>query len=69
MLWRACRGNVFLRQAEIEDPLEDPLLGGSVRKSVFLLFFQVRGALIYTVSMHTLSVSQNHPQPSWDSIT
>ena len=22
MLWRACRGNVFLRQAEIEDPLE-----------------------------------------------
>merc|ERR1711971_1496233 len=27
MLWRACRGNVFLRQAEIEDPLEDPQLG------------------------------------------
>jgi len=24
MLWRACRGNVFLRQAEIESPLEDP---------------------------------------------
>lgn len=24
MLWRVCRGNVFLRQAEIEDPLEDP---------------------------------------------
>jgi len=24
MLWRACRGNVFLRQAEIETPLEDP---------------------------------------------
>lgn len=24
MLWRACRGNVFLRQAEIENPLEDP---------------------------------------------
>lgn len=23
MLWRACRGNVFLRQAEIETPLED----------------------------------------------
>uniref|UniRef100_A0A8C5D1I7 V-type proton ATPase subunit a n=1 Tax=Gouania willdenowi TaxID=441366 RepID=A0A8C5D1I7_GOUWI len=26
MLWRVCRGNVFLRQAEIEDPLEDPTL-------------------------------------------
>ena len=25
MLWRACRGNVFLRQAEIECPLEDPV--------------------------------------------
>ncbi|KAF0298856.1 V-type proton ATPase subunit a isoform 1 [Amphibalanus amphitrite] len=25
MLWRACRGNVFLRQAEIEEPLEDPV--------------------------------------------
>lgn len=24
MLWRVCRGNVFLRQSEIEDPLEDP---------------------------------------------
>jgi V-type H+-transporting ATPase subunit a len=22
MLWRACRGNVFLRQAEIEDPVK-----------------------------------------------
>ena len=41
MLWRACRGNVFLRQAEIEDPLEDPLLGGDqVYKSVFVIFFQ-----------------------------
>lgn len=24
MLWRACRGNVFLRQSEIDTPLEDP---------------------------------------------
>lgn len=24
MLWRVCRGNVFLRQTEIEAPLEDP---------------------------------------------
>jgi len=43
MLWRACRGNVFLRQAEIEDPLEDPQLGNEgdeVYKSVFIIFFQ-----------------------------
>uniref|UniRef100_A0A671XYK9 V-type proton ATPase subunit a n=1 Tax=Sparus aurata TaxID=8175 RepID=A0A671XYK9_SPAAU len=37
MLWRVCRGNVFLRQADIEDPLEDPT---SVHKSVFIIFFQ-----------------------------
>ena len=40
MLWRACRGNVFLRQAEIEDPLEDPQAGDQVFKSVFVIFFQ-----------------------------
>ncbi|EGK97124.1 AGAP003711-PC [Anopheles gambiae str. PEST] len=40
MLWRACRGNVFLRQAMIEDPLEDPSNGDKVYKSVFIIFFQ-----------------------------
>ncbi|CAI6350774.1 unnamed protein product [Macrosiphum euphorbiae] len=40
MLWRACRGNVFLRQAEIETPLEDPSTGDQVHKSVFIIFFQ-----------------------------
>ena len=40
MLWRACRGNVFLRVAEIEDPLEDPHTGDEVIKSVFVIFFQ-----------------------------
>ncbi|XP_055321955.1 V-type proton ATPase 116 kDa subunit a 1 isoform X2 [Sitodiplosis mosellana] len=40
MLWRACRGNVFLRQAMIEQPLEDPSNGDNVYKSVFIIFFQ-----------------------------
>ncbi|CAG7669710.1 unnamed protein product [Allacma fusca] len=40
MLWRACRGNVFLRQAEIESPLEDPATGDQVFKTVFIIFFQ-----------------------------
>ncbi|XP_059150243.1 V-type proton ATPase 116 kDa subunit a 1-like isoform X2 [Physella acuta] len=40
MLWRICRGNVFLRQAEIDSPMEDPITGDSVHKSVFILFFQ-----------------------------
>ncbi|XP_060078053.1 V-type proton ATPase 116 kDa subunit a 1-like isoform X2 [Ylistrum balloti] len=40
MLWRVCRGNVFLRQAEIDNPLEDPVTGDQVDKSVFIIFFQ-----------------------------
>ncbi|VDD74620.1 unnamed protein product [Mesocestoides corti] len=40
MLWRACSGNVFLKQAEIELPLEDPLTGEKVYKIVFIIFFQ-----------------------------
>ncbi|XP_063376956.1 V-type proton ATPase 116 kDa subunit a 1-like isoform X1 [Cydia fagiglandana] len=40
MLWRACRGNVFLRQAEIDSPLEDPSSSDQVYKSVFIIFFQ-----------------------------
>lgn len=40
MLWRVCRGNVFLRQAEIETPLEDPSSGDEMHKNVFIIFFQ-----------------------------
>lgn len=40
MLWRVCRGNVFLKQAEIDTPLEDPVTGDQVYKSVFIIFFQ-----------------------------
>lgn len=32
MLWRVCRGNVFLRQADIEDPLEDPTTVSTAHK-------------------------------------
>ncbi|XP_064397872.1 V-type proton ATPase 116 kDa subunit a 1-like [Halichondria panicea] len=40
VLWRACRGNVFLRQADIMQPLEDPTTGVLENKIVFILFFQ-----------------------------
>lgn len=40
MLWRISRGNVFLRQAEIEKPLEDPATGNEIHKTVFVAFFQ-----------------------------
>ena len=40
MLWRVCRGNVFLRQKDIETPIEDPTSGEMVAKTVILIFFQ-----------------------------
>lgn len=40
MLWRISRGNIFLRQAELEGTLEDPLTGNPLYKTVFVAFFQ-----------------------------
>ncbi|XP_057330426.1 V-type proton ATPase 116 kDa subunit a1 isoform X1 [Microplitis mediator] len=40
MLWRISRGNVFLRQSELEKPLEDPNTGNEIYKTVFVAFFQ-----------------------------
>ncbi|KAL3117088.1 hypothetical protein niasHT_007491 [Heterodera trifolii] len=40
LLWRACRGNVFLRQAEITEALSDTVTGLAVQKAVFIIFFQ-----------------------------
>ncbi|KAI8424155.1 hypothetical protein MSG28_002747 [Choristoneura fumiferana] len=40
MLWRISRGNVFLRRAELDKPLEDPNTGNEIYKTVFVAFFQ-----------------------------
>lgn len=40
MLWRISRGNVFLRRAELDKPLEDPHTGNEIYKTVFVAFFQ-----------------------------
>ncbi|CAB3403407.1 unnamed protein product [Caenorhabditis bovis] len=40
LLWRACRGNVFLRTSEIDDVLSDTVTGEPVNKCVFIIFFQ-----------------------------
>ncbi|KAG0710496.1 V-type proton ATPase subunit a isoform 1 [Chionoecetes opilio] len=40
MLWRVCRGNVFVRQSAVEQRLEDPITGEEVYKTVFIIFFQ-----------------------------
>lgn len=51
MLWRACRGNVFLRQADIEEPMEDPNSDAEVHKSVIVIFFQVRLTILFYLLM------------------
>ena len=50
MLWRICRGNVFLRTAEIEEVLEDPK---TVRFILlfYILFFNF--FLIFNFSQNT----------------
>ncbi|CAG2115753.1 unnamed protein product, partial [Medioppia subpectinata] len=40
MLWRVCRGNIFLRQVEIEERLEDPKTGEMQTKCIFIIVFQ-----------------------------
>jgi len=40
VLWRATRGNLFMKQLEIEKPIKDPHTGLDVEKNVFIIFFQ-----------------------------
>lgn len=39
ILFRATRGNVFLRQSAVEEPVTDPVSGEKVEKNVFVVFF------------------------------
>uniref|UniRef100_A0A8C0HPW5 V-type proton ATPase subunit a n=1 Tax=Buteo japonicus TaxID=224669 RepID=A0A8C0HPW5_9AVES len=40
LLWRACRGNIYLRYTEMDTPLEDPVTVGTNLKNVFIIFYQ-----------------------------
>eukprot|EP01095_Lingulamoeba_sp_RSL-Kostka_P005115 TRINITY_DN1646_c1_g1_i1.p1 TRINITY_DN1646_c1_g1~~TRINITY_DN1646_c1_g1_i1.p1 ORF type:complete len:844 (+),score=333.58 TRINITY_DN1646_c1_g1_i1:2169-4700(+) len=40
ILWRTTRGNLFLRQQEIETWLKDPVSGEYEEKNVFIVFYQ-----------------------------
>lgn len=39
ILFRATRGNVFVRQATVENPVTDPASGEKVEKNVFVIFY------------------------------
>jgi V-type H+-transporting ATPase subunit a len=40
VLWRATRGNLFMRQTDIPDPIKDPQTGELAMKHVFIIFIQ-----------------------------
>eukprot|EP00980_Cylindrotheca_fusiformis_P016809 scaffold5067_cov139-Cylindrotheca_fusiformis.AAC.3 len=40
MVFRATRGNVFIRFADIQQPITDPQTGSLIEKSVFIIFFK-----------------------------
>ncbi|KAL6545993.1 V-type proton ATPase subunit a3 [Orobanche gracilis] len=39
ILFRATRGNVFMKQSTVDDPVIDPVSGDKVEKNVFIVFF------------------------------
>ncbi|ETE73003.1 V-type proton ATPase subunit a isoform 4, partial [Ophiophagus hannah] len=40
LLWRACRGNIYLKFSEMDTPLEDPVTKEEMKKNVFIIFYQ-----------------------------
>jgi len=40
VLWRSTRGNLFMKYAEVEEPIKDPSTGEFVDKNVFIIFYQ-----------------------------
>lgn len=39
MLWRISHGNIFFKQAQIDELLKDPISGHEIQKTVFVVFF------------------------------
>ncbi|NP_001083384.1 ATPase H+ transporting V0 subunit a4 L homeolog [Xenopus laevis] len=40
LLWRVCRGNIYLKYTEMDMALEDPITKEEVKKNVFIIFYQ-----------------------------
>ncbi|CAH2276512.1 V-type proton ATPase 116 kDa subunit a isoform X1 [Pelobates cultripes] len=40
LLWRVCRGNIYLKYSELDTTLEDPVTKTEVKKNVFIIFYQ-----------------------------
>ncbi|KAM6202244.1 V-type proton ATPase 116 kDa subunit a 4 [Rhynchocyon petersi] len=40
LLWRVCRGNIYLKFSEMAVPLEDPVTKEDIKKNIFIIFYQ-----------------------------
>ncbi|XP_072508702.1 V-type proton ATPase 116 kDa subunit a 4 [Notamacropus eugenii] len=40
LLWRVCRGNVYLKYTEMDTVLEDPVTKEELKKNIFVIFYQ-----------------------------
>eukprot|EP00250_Pteridium_aquilinum_P015712 c22716_g1_i1 orf=323-2749(+) len=63
ILFRATRGNVFLRQAPIEDPVLDPATGEKMEKVVFLVFFSGERAKMKIMKICEAFGANKYPFP------
>lgn len=40
LLWRVCRGNIYLKFGEMDTALEDPVTKEEIKKNMFIIFYQ-----------------------------
>ncbi|XP_020853781.1 V-type proton ATPase 116 kDa subunit a 4 [Phascolarctos cinereus] len=40
LLWRVCRGNIYLKYTEMDTLLEDPITKEELKKNIFVIFYQ-----------------------------
>ncbi|XP_032954708.1 V-type proton ATPase 116 kDa subunit a 4 isoform X2 [Rhinolophus ferrumequinum] len=40
LLWRVCRGNIYLKFSEMDTVLEDPVTKEEIKKNMFIIFYQ-----------------------------
>ncbi|XP_010853231.1 PREDICTED: V-type proton ATPase 116 kDa subunit a isoform 4 [Bison bison bison] len=40
LLWRICRGNIYIKFSEMDTVLEDPVTREEIKKNIFIIFYQ-----------------------------
>lgn len=63
ILFRATRGNMFLRQAPIDEAVVDPATGEKVEKTVFVVFFAGERAKTKVVKICEAFGANRYPFP------